>query len=439
MSNGQRKTRFVAWAAGVCGALALGSCGGGDLDLEKLGFVKKEPGSEGRLTTTERNFAILINNYASANAPTTPWVGSWWPYTSNGVAEKTDGNLSPVGKYDAARGSCTGEASAQAWEIRHHGSRAPNIRSWSGHCNGWSVAAALFPEPRTPKVVNGVGFTPAEQKGIVSEAAMLAHADMYGNRVYEWDSGTTRERKLDDVTPNVMFLVLTNYSGKNREPVLLDQDTDSAVWNQPLAGYRYTYPKPEDVIPHDGSNIHKVKLGVTIWWARDYTKDLGRPTPDFNMNEPDPEFFESRDLTMELWLDGPIVFGADGKVTSSGNIVVTRDGEFLIGGAWTNGNYARTNPDYMWVPFSLINMADPENQRFDPLQDDSNPKVDAVWVVEHILQGVDDPSLTPCKPEPAPNPTPTGTATSTSVSTSTSTSVSTGASTGVGTGTEIGF
>src|SRR5690606_5481053 len=104
--------------------------------------------------------------------------GYWWPYVSQGIASTRHGG-SPAGKYDAARGGTT---EAQAWELKFHGSRVPRVEGWWGHCNGWCVAAALYPEPRKPVTVNGVTFDVADVKALLAEVGGFANADFFGER-----------------------------------------------------------------------------------------------------------------------------------------------------------------------------------------------------------------------------------------------------------------
>ena len=39
---------------------------------------------------------------------------------------------------------------------------------WAGHCNGWAAAAILEPEPVEDRVMNGITFTVADQKGLLT-------------------------------------------------------------------------------------------------------------------------------------------------------------------------------------------------------------------------------------------------------------------------------
>jgi hypothetical protein len=193
----------------------------------------------------ETHFATLINKYGKGQPQSTPWAGFWWPYTSNGIASGYHAGAngqSPAGKYDAARGGTT---LAQDWEVKNHGVLAPGAQAWWGHDNGWSAAAILFPEPKQPVRVNGITFTVADVKALLSEAAMITDMDFYGNGVHSIDEASSP--KYDDVSPNQYFLVLTNYMGMLKQGVAIDRYTGNQVWNQPLAAYRFEYPNSTKV------------------------------------------------------------------------------------------------------------------------------------------------------------------------------------------------
>lgn len=350
----------------------------------------------------EKNFAVLINNYSEGKVEPMPWVGYWWPYTSNGIANGSyGGGLSPAGKYDAARGGAT---NAQGWEIGNHGARVRGVQGWWGHCNGWCAAAALFPEPIDSVFVNRVQFGIADIKALLTEAGMAASADFYGNRVdYGSDYDTP---KYTDTVPDQYFLVLTNYIGKLHQAVLIDRYTGDQVWNQPLAGFRIEYPTPANYLGADPAapNVYRIIVNSAIWWMNDEVPP-GVITPPFNFE--DNQFVSSRVLSMEVWLDAPVVFGPDGKIKSAGNVIVTRQGDYFAGGAWRMGDgaFAEAWPDYMWVPYSVVKVATPEEDP-DSDEDYANPYIDIDWLRKHILvpNGMDDPSVDPRPVEPAPIP-----------------------------------
>jgi hypothetical protein len=379
------------------------SCGKGGVDPSLLGI--DDPMGQGAFSPGERNFARLFEKHREGTPERQPWAGFWWPYSSNGISRAVADGSSPAGKYDAARGGTT---RAESWEVVNHGSEVPNIQGWWGHCNGWCVAAALFPEPREAVVVNGIRFGVADIKGLLTEASMASSADYFGERLDPWDRDYAR--KYADTVPNQFFLVLTHYMGRNRRTVLIDRHTGSEVWNQPLAGYRFQTPTPSDYLgPAPGAPaVHRLRLTVTLWWMDDNVPPgILSPPFEFQTNSA----ITARTLRMELWLDGPVVFDAAGKVVRSGDVVVAREGGLVAGGQWLGPNTTQGHPDYMWVPYSVIEP--------DPADDDpySNIHVDIGWIRRHILAAQDDPSVRPLpvgpappihtpEPPPAPGPSP---------------------------------
>lgn len=346
------------------------------------------------------NFAELINGYAQGKPKHKPWAGYWWPYTDNGIAAGTyGGGLSPAGKYDAARGHQT---QAQKWEAQYHGSRAPDVKSWTGHCNGWCAAAALYDEPTHPETVNGITFGVGDIKGLLAEAGMYADADFYGHRVDTWADVATP--KYTDTIPDQYFLILTNYMGINRQPVLIDRYTTDQIWNQPVLGYQIAYPSPGDYMGEDPSvpGVYRIHLQSTLWWANDSGVAPDTLTPEFDFQDYG-NLIQSRTLGCEIWLDGPVVFDpSTGKIVKSGNVIVTRNGDYFVGGAWDNQNLISSEgwPDYMWIPFSIVT---PTTKG----QTDENPWVEIHWIEEHLENkdypnGKDDDTNHGSNIEPAP-------------------------------------
>ena len=174
---------FSAIALTLGSVVLLNSCGKGDSDSDLSDLDSPYPNHQGQDYSGEKNFAKLLNGYAQAKSAQTPWAGFWWPYTKNGIASGGSGG-STAGKYDAARGGTT---HSQSWEVEHHGAGVKGVQGWWGHCNGWCVASALYPEPNADVKVNGVTFTIADIKALLTEAGMEASADFYGNRV-DWAS-----------------------------------------------------------------------------------------------------------------------------------------------------------------------------------------------------------------------------------------------------------
>jgi hypothetical protein len=230
---------------------------------------------------------------------------------------------------------------------------------------------------------------------------MEASSDFYGERM---DDDNPNNPKYYDTVPDQYFLVLANYMGRLKQTVNIDRYTGYQIWNQPLAGYKFTYPKPEDYLgpdPH-APGVYRILVTSQIWWMND-----GVPadvqTPEFDFPADDTDIIQSRVLKMEVWLDGPVVFDSSGKITDSGNVIVTRSGDLFAGGAWRMGDgyYVDAWPDYMWVPYSLV----PPANRTDTDDPYGNPYIDIDWIRKHILVpgGADDPSVHPTSVPPLPH------------------------------------
>jgi hypothetical protein len=215
----------------------------------------------------------------------------------------------------------------------------------------------------------------------------------------------------NNVLPDPYFLLLTTYMGKLKYVVNIDRFNGDEIWNQPLAAYHFDYPKPEDYEGADPSapNVYRIKLNSKIWWADD-SANPNDVTPEFQYQDNFP-YFASRELQMEVWLDGPVVFDANGKITSSGNVIVTHEDRFYVGGEWLGAanNYGEGHPNLVWIPFSFL---DASNPTLNPPSDaTSNPYVDHNWLVKHLINQQDNNSgHTDCGTAPSgvavPSPTP---------------------------------
>ena len=393
------------WGASAL-LLVLAGCGSAGFpdDPAALG-IHPYPNQAGKVDVNgEKNFATLINNYQNGQPAKTPLVGYWWPYTANGIASgRNGGGQSPAGKYDAARGiGPNGQRyNSQAWEVQHHGAGVPRVEGWWGHCNGWCAAAALYDEPRAPVRYGNINFSVGDMKALYSEAGMLTSADFYGNR---WDYNTDPDYKKEDIVPNQMFLVLTNYMGNLKLPVLMDRYTGTQVWNQPMVAYQMEYPKPEDYIgPHPSApGVYRINVTTTIWWGEDGV-GADEITEPFEFRQ--SRQFTPRTLKSELWLDGPVVFNGT-RVVSSGNLIVTRipNTDGVVGGAWLGDANDSMNghPDYLWVPFSILNANNPDENN--PADDFANNQIDLGWFRRHIIGGEPDTTATPIPVSTAPAP-----------------------------------
>ncbi len=347
------KLQKQQWGVGLLAFVLMSTvsaCGNGNGSGEERPPYPGLPGSAD--PGGQRNFAALIRGASQAQARQGAWAGYWYPFLENGTASATT-------RYDRARG---GNA-ATSWELLHHGPDLPGIEAWWGHCNGWAAAAVLSREPREPVSVGGQVFAVAEQKALLSEIWMEVSGSFFGRRSESSSPGSGRE--FEDMYPNQFFLVLTNYLGRGFS-VIMDRYTGAQVWNHPITGYQIAPVRPEDDLGLASSteSIYRVNVAVRVWWLRnDVNEDHATEAFEFA----DGPSYESRELRFELWLDGPVEFDEQGNVTGSGDVILAREGDFVLGGAWKNGgmNPANSHPDYMWVPSSYARSTGFSNPHLD--------------------------------------------------------------------------
>src|SRR5207248_2298412 len=135
--------------------------------------------------------------------------------------------------------------------------------------------------------------------------------DMLGSR-------ETPGHGYEGVPPSQYFITLTNYMGKMQMPLVVDEfSTGYEIWNQPVAGYRFEYPRKEDYLGADPAHPHVFRIRLTshLYWAMDGGADLNEPTPSFSWRRDYP-YYEERILHMDLWLDGPVEFDDEGRIVS---------------------------------------------------------------------------------------------------------------------------
>ena len=298
---------------------------------------------------------------------------------------------------------------ATEYELFSHGSMQFGVGSWFGHCNAWSAAAIMEPEPRHEVTVDGITFTAGEVKALLTETWMEINSSFYGtrNEDHETEEGR-KDVSYRDITPSAFHILFADQIGKRDKSFVIDRFTGSEVWNQPVVAYRskaealYTGTTGLDrevvYTEYSGARATEQKRGTkkvfpvlvttTMHWVTD-----GLPhealTVTLNPDIDDETFadhsairemyddqIELRTLTYELWLDKPM----------------TDPTAKIIGdGAWQHGSgseYEHLQPDFAWQPLANVN-----NSR-----DYENELVDYKFLKEKILPGSITPAQNPTTP-----------------------------------------
>ncbi|MBF0409374.1 MAG: hypothetical protein HQM10_18685 [Candidatus Riflebacteria bacterium] len=161
-----------------------------------------------------------------------PWSGYWWSRQDSGM-------VNALKKYDAFVEQKTGaNPGAAGWEANPaNGHYYRNAPSWAGHCNGWAAAAILEPEPKQPKVVDGITFSVGTQKAILSEMYMTCYNEFYGKR---------RDHNFPlslDIRPDIFHRLLIENIKNKKRPMVADTSFNKPVWNYPIYGYETSWTK----------------------------------------------------------------------------------------------------------------------------------------------------------------------------------------------------
>ncbi|MDF1563876.1 MAG: proprotein convertase P-domain-containing protein [Deltaproteobacteria bacterium] len=269
---------------------------------------------------------------------------------------------------------------ATEWEILNHGQGVPGVGGWWGHCNAWSAAAIMDPEPRVATTVGGIEFTPADVKGYLAEAWMEQRSSFHGSRANEdpWDKNSDgktdwadTEVAYKDLTPASFHIFLADQIGNKDKSFVIDRYTGDQVWNQPMRAYQtrmeplyegetamkrqvkqtsYSYNGTGSEKDTGEKDVYPVLVTTTFHWITDglphnalnvaeitHRDDRGEFADSWAIRRKYDDQVEIRTLTYELWLSRPL---GDEKAQIIG------DGEWKHGSMIGNQNH----PDFAWQP-----------------------------------------------------------------------------------------
>ncbi len=254
--------------------------------------------------------------------PTKPWSGYWWSRKEGKLVKGWAGNEPPFRKYDRFVQARTGRnPGAHAWEADPaNGHYDPNGPSWAGHCNGWAAAAVMEPEPREPRTLDGITFTTADQKALLSEMWMDCRTLFYGRRK---DSAVPFSL---DIYPNVFHRLLVENIKQKKRAIIADTSFSRSVWNYPIYGYE-TQWKRRWWLPG------MVHVTTTVYFADDGVK---------------PEFLGTKTFTKTYHY----ILQVNGR------------GE-IIGGTW-DPRSLWDHPDFVWIPIADSPAQGGENPKLTP-------------------------------------------------------------------------
>ncbi|MBF0547257.1 MAG: hypothetical protein HQM08_22645 [Candidatus Riflebacteria bacterium] len=247
-----------------------------------------------------------------------PWSGYWW-------SRKEGENLEAFDKYDHyVRANGKPDPRSYFWEKDiKNGHYDPSSPGWAGHCNGWSAASILEPEPLQPQTVKGVTFSVADQKALLSEMYMDCYTEFYGERN---ESFLPKSR---DFPPDLFHRLLVDNLKNKKRGIVADTSNSASVWNYPICGYESHWNN----IPLLPSQI---RVTTTVYYADD---------------DVDANFVGNKPMVK----------------TYHYILSLNKKGE-VIKGIWELQSQF-DHPDFIWIPTGDS-----------PSQGDENPKLDPFFV-----------------------------------------------------------
>ncbi|MDP8923293.1 MAG: hypothetical protein M3O34_10520 [Chloroflexota bacterium] len=202
---------------------------------------------------------------SSGDAERYPWSGWWWPANDIvGGPRLFDAN-GPLAKYDLFVQSLgRGDPDTAGWERSEI--RFSRLQ-WAGHCNGWAAAALLEPEPQEPREINGIHFSVADLKGLLTSYHFANAA--------AWAVGGDDA----DVSPAEFHKVLTSWLGGNRKgAVFTFRLGEEEVWSYPA--FKYETIVGPDPVEADLWHVRTVVWLVDNDVPAGYVGAIPWPSPD---------------------------------------------------------------------------------------------------------------------------------------------------------------
>jgi len=219
----------------------------------------------------------------------TPWSETYWASKKGSInlrwnTEKQEGfryesptrsqvmrmskaqlaGLAPSEKYDLFMGRYDYPLKKEV-----DGIASPFAKWWSGLCDGWSLAALQYAEPKPVDMVNPDGivipFGSSDVKGLMSYAA-ARHFDVETRQVGGRCSTTGRifsTPGCEDINAGALHIVLANMIGIRKQGFVTERDPSNQIWNQATYGFESHFmgsAKPE--AGSSGIRVHTTLIYV---------------------------------------------------------------------------------------------------------------------------------------------------------------------------------
>jgi hypothetical protein len=183
----------------------------------------------------------------SGEAARHPWSGWWWPANDLVAGPRLFDPNGPLAKYDRYV-EALGQPDPDTMEWERAEVRFSGV-GWAGHCNGWAAAALLEPEPAEERVLDGVRFSIADQKGLLTSYHFADAA--------AWAVGSEEA----DVSPADLHRQITRWiAGEKKGAIFTFRPVGQEIWSYPA--YRFETEIGPDPLEPDLWHVRTV-----VWFV----------------------------------------------------------------------------------------------------------------------------------------------------------------------------
>jgi hypothetical protein len=210
------------------------------------------------------------------------------------------------------------------------GIATPMAKWWSGLCDGWSLAAIQYAEPKPVELMNPDGilipFGASDIKGLMSYAA-ARRFNVSTHQVGGRCSGVGRILSTpgcQDINAGSLHVIFANMIGLRKQGFVTEIDPGNQIWNQPTFAYEYEITGSAK----SDAGATGVRVHARLFYSDELEESSWQPVVGTEKNAFDK-------LEMDYILD----------LDLSGRI---------IGGRYVGGQ----RPDFVWLPTNRLEFKD---------------------------------------------------------------------------------
>ena len=194
-----------------------------------------------------------------------PWAGDWYPFHRKSLYT---GPEAPLKKFE----DLLKKKGKQTHLIKRETDRFDRSRydHWEGMCFQHSLAAAVSPEPKKELIIEGIRFSIADQKALLTFTHLGYPHVMYGVD-YRGDSKT--DGTFQDLKPEAVHQLILSVVGKEGRSLIADDDPGPTVWFKNIKSYRYK-------IEQDPQKDYVLNLKAYVHLVKERSKETDDPTND---------------------------------------------------------------------------------------------------------------------------------------------------------------